>query len=76
MQKVITVRGSTNVKVKPDYVNILINLETLNVEYGAGMEEAALRIEALPPIRLTLPLESMPSALVLTVTSPPVMLTE
>ena len=47
MQKVITVRGSANVKVKPDYVNILINLETLNVEYGAGMEEAARRIEAL-----------------------------
>ena len=47
MQKVITVRGSANVKVKPDYVNILINLETLNVEYGAGMEEAARRIEAM-----------------------------
>ncbi len=47
MQKVITVRGSANVKVKPDYVNILVNLETLNVEYGAAMEEAARRIEAL-----------------------------
>ena len=47
MQKVITVRGSAHVKVKPDYVNILIDLETLNLEYGAGMEEAARRIEAL-----------------------------
>ena len=47
MQKVITVRGSANVKVKPDYVNILINLETLNVEYSAAMKEAARRIEAL-----------------------------
>ena len=47
MQKVITVRGSANVKVKPDYVNILINLETLDIEYGAAMKEAARRIEKL-----------------------------
>ena len=47
MQKVITVRGSANVKVKPDYVNLLINLETRNVEYGAAMEGAARRIEML-----------------------------
>ena len=47
MQKVITVRGSANVKVKPDYVNILINLETLNVEYSAAMKEAERRIEKL-----------------------------
>ena len=47
MQKVITVRGSANVKVKPDYVNILINLETLNIEYSAAMKEAARRIEKL-----------------------------
>ena len=47
MQKVITVRGSANVKVKPDYVNILVNLETLNIEYSAAMKEAARRIEKL-----------------------------
>ena len=47
MQKVITVRGSANVKVKPDYVNILINLETLDIEYSAAMKEAARRIEKL-----------------------------
>lgn len=47
MQKVITVRGTADVKVKPDYVNILVDLETRDAEYRVGMEEAARRIEAL-----------------------------
>jgi len=47
MQKVITVRGQANVKVKPDYVNVLINLETRNMDYSDGMGEAARRIESL-----------------------------
>ena len=47
MQKVITVRGMANVKVKPDYVNVLIKLVTLNMDYSDGMAEAARRIESL-----------------------------
>ena len=47
MQKVITVRGQANVKVKPDYVNVLINLETRNMDYSESMAEAAKRVESL-----------------------------
>ena len=47
MQKVITVRGQANVKVKPDYVNVLINLETRNMDYSESMAEAARRVESL-----------------------------
>ena len=47
MQKVITVRGAASVKVKPDYVNILVDLETRDMNYANGMERAAQRIEAL-----------------------------
>lgn len=47
MQKVITVRGQANVKVKPDYVNVLIDLETRNMDYSNCMAEAEHRIEAI-----------------------------
>lgn len=47
MQKVITVRGQANVKVKPDYVIVLINLETRNMDYSESMAEAARRVESL-----------------------------
>lgn len=47
MQKVITVRGQANVKVKPDYVIVLINLETRNMAYSESMAEAARRVESL-----------------------------
>lgn len=47
MQKVITVRGQANVKVKPDYVIVLINLEARNMDYSESMAEAARRVESL-----------------------------
>lgn len=47
MQKTITVRGSANVKVKPDYVNILVSIETSDKVYDAAMSEASSRLETL-----------------------------
>lgn len=49
-QKVITVRGKANIKVKPDYVNILVNLEIRDMKYDRGMEETARQLEAFKSV--------------------------
>lgn len=47
MKKEITVRGAANVKVKPNYVNILINLVTYGKDYSDCMSDAAAKIQSL-----------------------------
>ena len=43
--KTITVKGSGNVKVKPDYVVLSMTLETKNLDYETAMQDAAEKIE-------------------------------
>ena len=45
--RTIKVRGSANVKAKPDYVDILIKLETKDLDYENGMLKASQRVEEL-----------------------------
>lgn len=45
--KTITVKGTGNVSVKPDYVILSLSLETKNTDYESAMREAADKIEQL-----------------------------
>ena len=45
--KTITVKGTGNVSVKPDYVVLAMALETSNRDYETAMREAAERIEQI-----------------------------
>ncbi len=47
MRKEITVRSAANVKVKPDYVNILIDIVTRGHDYSNCMSDAAHKIQFL-----------------------------
>lgn len=47
MRKEITVRSAANVRVKPDYVNILIDIVTRGHDYSVCMSDAAHKIQSL-----------------------------
>lgn len=52
-QQTITVRGKANVKAKPDYVDILVDLEIRNMKYDVGMAETARKIDVLKTVLKT-----------------------
>ena len=45
--RMITVKGTGNVSVRPDYIILSLNIETLSKTYDRAMSEAAERIERL-----------------------------
>ncbi len=55
--KTITVKGTGNVSVKPDYVVLSMSLETRNCDYETAMREAADEIEHINKSLLTIGFE-------------------
>jgi len=47
MDRTIRVRGQANVKVRPDYVYVCMNCETLDMDYENAMHTAAQTVERL-----------------------------